>query len=1299
MAAIHRKTCSVCGAVLSESSAAVPPRCESCRAKSSDGSSSAPQAPAEQSGPTKPFAESTRTVILGPGSDTEQNPLHLAMTLDFVPSADPTEPTAAASDERVAKKEQVGRFRVISILGRGTFGTVYRAYDPLLDREVALKVPRFAPDDREMTERFHREAKAAARLHHPNIVTLYEHGLTDEGPYLVAEFVNGVPLSQMLREHLPDLRKAVDWTRQIAEGLHYAHTEGIVHRDVKPGNIMMNLAGRPQVMDFGLAKRSADIDSAMTVEGQIVGTPTYMSPEQARGAIGEVGPHSDQYSVGVVLYEMLCGRPPFTGDPWTIISRVASERENPPPPRSVRPDIPRDLEACCLKALEKNPKARYPSLLALADDLDHWLKGLPLFARPIGPPEQLLRWCRQNRMIASMSGTLAVIFITAAIVGPLLAVRYQDLADIATRQAKDANAARELEQKAHRATERSVIDSYTETGLTAHRNNDPREAILWFANAVAASENDPSREKQNRIRMQSWLSQVATPVQAFEPAPGWKKLLSYHASGRWLLSLTQTGECELLQVSNGQRHALPMDGPVSAAAFSPDGKLLVMALGQEVVVFEFQNDGTHKTDVFHESNPSHRHHEIVQTSERDRWTHPDAVNELLFGADSQLLVVGGDQTVQVRDIPMKSFRTEPFEVGSQVLSAAMTPDGRRFAVRCFDQKVRVFSCAPHQSHSEALLPAQSSASASNLRPLFVGNDRLVVSEDYQSVSCWNIDRQETDWKYKPGRVLASAISPDGKWIAIAEDATVVLLDAATGEPTEQPLKHSNLVDDLSFHPTSSRLLTACIDHTARVFEISSGKPVGPEIPHCEAVHRCAWSPDGTSFATVQWTGDLIRVWKPRDHRQEETLVAVSAHHNPFVRINAQGDRWMPSGFDNWRDRTELEILDLKSGKLLGPKLSGPGLISDADFIPKSPLVVVVGGSSREDVWHGLPDQKLDGPGFIRFVNSETGEPTFEDVQSPSQPIAVRTSPDGQTVVVLCHQGHLLLLDPVTGKPRAEHQAFSGQSAVHGFLIRERIRFSPRGDQFLLWGCNSLAELRRTDTGERVAVIQHESGFVHDALFSPDGKLVATCSSDHSLRLWDTATGSSAGSPLAHSGWVFNAQFSQDGRRLLTASSDKQARIWDLATRTAILATREHGDQVFSVTFLPGEELFLASTRDGQITAWDASLGKMIAPARQMPGMVYQLSHSSTSPRVIASGGIKPMRSFDWTQWIPDPDTQLSREDVRLLGEILSSQRVHEGGAATRLTSAEWIGRWKKFQEKHPDGPALQMSNSLKLGGF
>ncbi len=1290
MTALARQTCSECGAIISASIEVVPPVCESCRSKSQGSASSAPIVVAEQTGPTVPFATSHKTVILVSGSDTDDHSPPLAGTVDFIPSADPTEPTAHATDARVANQELVGRFRVISILGRGSFGTVYRAYDPLLDREVALKVPRFAPDDRDMIARFHREAKAAARLHHPNIVTLYENGQTDDGPYLVVEFVDGISLSQLLREQPPDIRVGVDWVRQLAEGLQYAHSEGIVHRDVKPANVMINGSGRPQLMDFGLAKRDADIESGMTIEGQVVGTPNYMAPEQARGAISEIGPHSDQYSVGVVLYEMLCGRPPFSGDPWTVIARVANVRENPPPPRAVNPNLPRDLEACCLKAMEKAPQARYANMQALADDLDHWLKGLPLVARPIGVLEQFGRWCRHNRSIAGLGGTIAVLLLIAAIVGPWLAVRFQELANAAKRDASAANEARKLEKAARLATERSIIDSYTETGLTADRNGDPREAILWFANAVAAAENYPTRERHNRIRMQSWLSQIAIPVQAFVTPTAWKKSLSYHPSGHWLLCLSSNYQCELLQVSDGQRRTIPMAGQITAAAFSPEGTRLVVAASRDIAVFDFVD----RTPTSDRPDASVRTTEF-DTTEFDRWTHSDSVNCLQFSAHGELLVLGGDQTVQVRDVPKKSFRTGSFDLGSQVTATAIAANGCRFAVRCDDQQVRVFSCMVDQSNSEPLLPSLPSASDGNVPPMFVGSDCLVVIDTNKSVRCWNINSKEIVWEYEPKRVLTSAISPDEKWVALGEDSAVVLLDTATGEPTEQRIQQPNLVNAIHFHPSNSKLVTGGVDHTARVFEVPSGRPVGLPVPHGNAVHRCLWSPDGETFATVHWTGDLIRIWKPSDPRLDEFVAAPSAC-GPFVRLNDRGDRWLPSVFNGWRDRADFEVCEVATGKALGPKLSGPGLISDADFVSKSRLIVLVGGSSRDDAGRSIPEQKLDSPGFVRFVNGETGEPTCPDMTTPSQPIAVRSSPDGQTVVVLCHLGQVLLLDPASGKLRTEHQAFDGRPANHGgYVIRDRLRFSERGDHFLIWGCDSLAELRQSDTGALVAAIQHDSSFIHDAQFSPDGTLVATCSSDYSVRLWTTATGLISGKPLAHSGWVFSAQFSRDGRRLLTASEDKQARIWEIATGTAILATREHGDQVFGVNLLPGEEFFLASTRDGQVTAWDATLGKMMAPARRMPNMVYQLSRQSGATHVIASGQLAPMRGFDWTRWILEPDMSLSREDVQLLGELLSSQRIHESGAATSLTSVDWIERWNTFRRKYPDHPSLRVKMPAK----
>ena len=680
-----------------------------------------------------------------------------------------------------------------------------------------------------------------------------------------------------------------------------------------------------------------------------------------------------------------------------------------------------------------------------------------------------------------------------------------------------------------------------------------------------------------------------------------------------------------------------------------------------------------------------------KNTEVDRWTHPDLVSCLQFSADGKLLVVGGDKTAQARDVPQKKFRTDPFATACQVTSLAIAPDARRFAVRDTDQQVRVFSSAEDQPNSEPLMPVLPSVAVGNVPPMFLGNDRLVVVDSLKSVRCWDLTKTEIVWEHKIQRVLTSAVSPDGKWIALGEDFELVLLDLASGKPAEQRIKHKNMINAISFHPQSSLLLTAGVDHTARIFELPSGKPFGPPIPHCNAVHRCAWSPDGGSFATIQWDGQLIRVWKRSDLSRKlpaEDLAIVHSTHSPFVRYHEQSNRWLASGFDNGRDRTVFQVMETTSGKPIGPQLTGAGLISDADFIPKSSLIVMVGGGSREDAWRTLDKQKLDEPGYVRFVNSETGQAAFEDLVTHSQAIAVRASLDGQTVVVLCHRGHVVLLNAVTGQRRAELLAFQGKAATYGYVIRDRIRFSPQGDQFVLWGRSGVMELRKTGDGELLFEARHQEGFLHDVQFSPDGKLIATCGSDNAVRFWNTATGASAGQTLNHSGWVFNAQFSRDGRRLLTASSDKHARIWDVSTGTSILATREHNDQVFGVTFLPGDELFLVSTRDGQLTAWDASLGKMIAPARQLSKMILQLSLNNSSSQVLASGMLNPIHVFDWHEWILEPDAQLNREDVRLLGEILSSHRVHESGAATSLTSSEWIERWSKFRERHPNHPQL-----------
>ncbi len=267
-----------------------------------------------------------------------------------------------------------GRFRMLGVLGEGQHATVYRAYDAILDRDVALKVPRRGVlKSAKAFERFLGEARAQARLRHPRIVPVYEAGCAGARPYIAMALIEGRSLAERLADDGPlSPRPAAEVSADLAEALDYAHSQGVVHRDVKPANIRLDSSGAVYLMDFGIAYRP-DSDEVPVPPGSILGTPAYVAPEQAKGGQADVLPASDQYSLGAVLYELLCGRPPFSGPPSYVLFHAI--HHEPPSPRSVAPRVPRGLAAICLKALAKRPEQRYADCRALADDLRRWLRG------------------------------------------------------------------------------------------------------------------------------------------------------------------------------------------------------------------------------------------------------------------------------------------------------------------------------------------------------------------------------------------------------------------------------------------------------------------------------------------------------------------------------------------------------------------------------------------------------------------------------------------------------------------------------------------------------------------------------------------------------------------------------------------------------------------------------------------------------------------------------------------------------------------------------------------------------------
>lgn len=477
--------------------------------------------------------------------------------------------SAAGSEPNLGESVRFfGDYESLEEIARGGMGIVYKARQTSLNRVVALKMlPAGLFAQEESVQRFRAEAEAIAQLQHPSIVTIHEIGQHDGQPYFTMDYIAGRTLAEIVREGPLAGTRAAGYVKAIAEGVQYAHEHGLIHRDLKPSNVIIDENDQPRITDFGLAKRLGqrpeigDQRSELTITGQVLGSPNYLPPEQAEPKRGPIGPTSDVYALGGILYHLVVGRPPFQGESLTAVLRQVLDTE-PVAPRLLNPSLARDLETICLKCLEKEAGKRYPTARALAEELDRFVRNEPIRARPVNRPERAWRWCRRKPQVASL-GAIAVMLLLSGLAGVLWQWR-------------------QAERQRARAEERAYISDINSAQAALEAGNPARAVHLLDAQRPRQSEPgelwSPERDLRGLEWRYLWQECQAEAGTHFAQLSNPIRSLAASKDGRWLAAGSDRGEVRAWNLASGREtRLLPNQEWKSYVAFSPDSSELIFS--------------------------------------------------------------------------------------------------------------------------------------------------------------------------------------------------------------------------------------------------------------------------------------------------------------------------------------------------------------------------------------------------------------------------------------------------------------------------------------------------------------------------------------------------------------------------------------------------------------------------------------------------------------------------------------------------------------------------------------------------